>query len=83
MQSSNLQKDKLELIEKIILTDDQSTLDQIKSILNDETSEYELTAEQKLIVEEATAKYLSGEEPSFTWKQVKNNARKRFNEKKS
>jgi len=83
MQSSNLQKDKLELIEKIILTDDQSTLDQIKNILNDETSEYELTAEQKLIVEEATAKYLSGEEPSFTWEQVKANARKSLNEKKS
>ncbi|HJS01216.1 MAG TPA: hypothetical protein VJ780_09800 [Flavobacterium sp.] len=83
MQSTNLQKDKLELIEKIIHTEDQSTLDFLKSILNDESSEYELTEEQKLILEEATAKYYSGEEPSFTWEQIKNNARKSFNEKKS
>lgn len=83
MQSANLQQQKLELIEKIIQTDDQNTLDFLKSILNDETSEYELSEEQKLILEEATAKYYSGEEPSFTWEEVKNNARKKYNEKKS
>lgn len=83
MQSTNLQKQKLELIEKIIHTDDQNTLDFLKSILNNEPSEYELTEEQKLILKEATAKYYSGEEPSFTWEQVKNNARKNYNEKKS
>lgn len=83
MQSANLQQQKLELIEKIINTDDQNTLDFLKSILNNETSDYELTDEQKLILEEATAKYYSGEEPSFTWEQVKNNARKNYNEKKS
>ncbi len=76
MQSTNLQKDKLELIEKIIRLEDKSTLDYIKSILTEETSEYELTDEQKLIVEEATAKYYSGEQSSFTWEEVKNNARK-------
>ena len=77
MQSTNLQKDKLELIEKIIHLEDKSILDSIKSILTEDCSEYELTDEQKLIVEEATAKYYSGEEPSFTWEEVKNNARKR------
>lgn len=77
MQSANLQKQKLELIEKIIHTDDQSTLDFLKSVLNDEPSEFKLSEEQKLIVEEATAKYYSGEEPSFTWDEVKNNIRKR------
>ncbi len=77
MQSTNLQKDKLELIEKIIHLEDKSILDSIKSILTEDSSEYELTDEQKLIVEEATAKYYSGEEPSFTWEEVKNNARKR------
>lgn len=83
MQSANLQKDKLELIEKIIRLEDQSTLDFLKDVLNDDHSEYELTDEQKLIVEEATAKYYSGEKPSFTWEEIKNNARKSFNEKKS
>lgn len=83
MQSTNLQKDKLELIEKIIHTEDQSTLDFLKDVFSDDNSEYKLTEEQKLIVEEATAKYYSGEEPSFTWEQIKSNARKSFNEKKS
>lgn len=83
MQSTNLQKDKLALIEKIIHIEDKSVLDYIKSILTEDSSEYELTDEQKQIVEEATAKYYSGEEPSFTWEEVKNNARKKFNEKKS
>jgi len=83
MQPTNLQKDKLHLIERIIHTEDQSTLDFLKSILNDQTLEYELSNEQKLILEEATEKYYSGEKPSFTWDEAKANARKNYNEKKS
>ncbi|MEN9908319.1 MAG: hypothetical protein RLZZ540_1468 [Bacteroidota bacterium] len=77
MQSTNLQKDKLALIEKIIHTEDQSTIDFLKDVFSDDNSEYELTDEQKSIVEDATAKYYSGEVPSFTWEEVKNNVRKR------
>lgn len=83
MQSTNLQKDKLDLIDKIIHTEDQNTLNFLKSILNDGNIEYQLSNEQKSILEEATEKYYSGEEPSFTWEQVKINARKNHNEKKS
>lgn len=83
MQPTNLQKDKLALIDKIIHTEDQETIDFLKEVLNDDGSDYELTDEQKLIVEDATAKYYSGEEPSFTWEEIKNNARKSYNEKKS
>jgi hypothetical protein len=83
MQSTNLQKDKLDLIEKIIRLEDKTKLDYLKSILNDETLEYKLSNEQKLILEEATEKYYSGVEPSFTWEEVKANARKNHNEKKS
>jgi len=83
MQSTNLQKDKLDLIEKIIHTKDQSILDVIKSVLNDDSLEYILSGEQKLILEEATEKYYSGEEPSFTWDEVKITARKNYNEEKS
>ncbi len=83
MQSTNLQKDKLDLIEKIIRLQDKTKLDYLKSILNDENLEYKLSNEQKLILEEATEKYYSGEEPSFTWEEVKANARKTHNEKKS
>ena len=83
MQPTNLQKDKLALIDKIIHTEDQETIDFLKDVLNNDGSDYELTDEQKLIVEDATAKYYSGEEPSFTWEEIKNNARKSYNEKKS
>ncbi|TDD97360.1 addiction module protein [Flavobacterium cellulosilyticum] len=83
MQSTNLQKDKLDLIDKILHTEDQSTLDFLKSILIDENQEFQLSDEQKTILEKATEKYYSGEEPSFTWEQVKINARKSHNEKKS
>jgi len=76
MQSTNLQKDKLELIKKIIHTEDQSTIEFLKDILNDDNSEYQLTNEQKSIVEDATAKYYSGEQSSFTWEEIKRNARK-------
>ena len=62
---------------------DKLSLD-VKNIkLGEVTLGKELTDEQKLIVEDATAKYYSGEEPSFTWEEVKNNVRKSFNEKKS
>ena len=83
MQPTNLQKDKLALIDKIIHTEDQETIDFLKDVLNNDGSDYELTDEQKLIVEDATAKYYSGEEPSFTWEEIKSNARKSYNEKKS
>jgi len=71
MQSANLQKQKLELIEKIIHTDDQSTLDFLKSILNDETSDYELTDEQQNIVRENTENYLSGKDKGKSWDEIK------------
>lgn len=76
MQSTNLQKDKLELIEKIIHMEDQRTIDFLKDGFSDDNSEYQLTNEQKLIVEDATAKYYSGEQSSFTWEEIKRNARK-------
>ena len=83
MQSINLQKDKLDLIEKIIRLEDKNKLDYLKSILNDETLEYKLSDEQKSILEEATEKYYSGEATSFTWEEVKANARKNNTEKRS
>ena len=39
MQSTNLQKDKLDLIDKILHTEDQSTLDFLKNVLNDDSLE--------------------------------------------
>ncbi|MDQ5930076.1 MAG: hypothetical protein QG594_1859 [Bacteroidota bacterium] len=54
MQPTNLQKDKLALIDKIIHTEDQETLDFLKDALSDDRSDYELTDEQKSIVRENT-----------------------------
>lgn len=71
MQPTNLQKDKLDLIERIIHTEDQSTLDFLKSVLNDETLEYELSEEQINIVRESTENYLSGKDKGKSWEEVK------------
>lgn len=71
MQSTNLQKDKLELIEKIIHTEDQSTLDFLKDVLSDEPIELKLTEEQQNIVRENTENYLSGKDKGKSWEEIK------------
>lgn len=71
MQSLNLQQQKLELIEKIIHTDDQSTLDFLKSVLNDKPSEFKLSEEQQNIVRENTENYLSGKDKGKSWDEIK------------
>jgi hypothetical protein len=71
MQSTNLQKDKLDLIDKILHTEDQGTLDFLKNVLNDEPLEYQLTEEQKNIVRESTENYLSGKDKGKSWEEVK------------
>jgi hypothetical protein len=43
MQSTNLQKDKLDLIDKILHTEDQNKLDFLKNVLNDEPLKYQLS----------------------------------------
>lgn len=71
MQSTNLQKDKLDLIDKILHTEDQSTLDFLKDCLNDEPLQYQLSEEQKNIVRESTENYLLGKDKGKSWKEVK------------
>jgi len=71
MQSSNLQKDKLDLIEKIIHTEDQSTIDFLKDVFSDDDSEYQLTKEQQNIVRENTENYLSGKDKGKSWDEIK------------
>ena len=85
MQNTQMQKDKLDLIEKIIKLDDQETLEILKDILDDDNS-YELTEEQKLMVEESYAKYISGEERGYSWDEVQENIagiKKNINEKRA
>lgn len=71
MQSAQIQKDKLKLIEKIIQLDDETILESIKLILKDVDSEYILTEEQKNIVRESTENYLSGKDKGKSWEEVK------------
>ena len=85
MQNAQLQKDKLDLIEKIIKLNDPETLEMLKDILDDDNS-YELTAAQKLMVEESYAKYISGEERGYSWDEIQENIagiKKNINEKRA
>ena len=76
MQSTNLQKDKLDLIDKILHTEDQSTLDFLKNVLNDDSLEYQLSEEQKNIIRESTQNYLSGKDKGKSWEEVKSKKKK-------
>lgn len=80
MQSLNLQQQKLELIEKIIHTDDQSILDFLKSVLNDKPSEFKLSEEQQNIVRENTENYLSGKDKGKSWEEIKSKLISKRNE---
>lgn len=71
MQTIQFQKDKLELIEKIIHLKNAAVLENIKQLLS--SDEYELSAEQIDIVEESYAKYISGEDKGKSWEEVKSN----------
>lgn len=82
MQSSQLQKDKLKLIEKIMETEDKLLIDYFNDMISNMEG-YQLNESQKMILEEATEKYYSGEEPSFSWEEVKANARKNYDEKRT
>ncbi len=87
MQPIHIQKDKLELIEWISQLNDISIIEKLKEImLDEENSGFKLSDEQKLILEEGAAKYLSGEEKAYSWQEIKNNAsqlKKLINEKKA
>jgi hypothetical protein len=87
MQPVQLQKDKLDLIEWIAQLEDGSVLQKIKEIMLEEDSYgFNLSDEQKLIIEEGTEKYLSGEERPYSWDEIKSNAaqlKKGINEKKA
>ena len=60
--------------------------DEIKNFIegfSEDTNDYVLTEEQKTILEDATEKYYSGKESSFSWDEVKANARKNYDGKKA
>jgi len=87
MQSVQLQKDKLDLIEWITQLEDPAMIQKIKQIMIEEDNYgFSLSDEQKLILEEGTEKYISGEERDYSWEEIKNSSaqlKKLINEKKA
>ncbi|QYJ68206.1 hypothetical protein [Flavobacterium litorale] len=87
MQSLQIQKDKLSLIEWITQIEDVVVLNKLKAIMTeDENSNFLLSEEQQLILKETAKKYHSGEERTYTWQEIKANAaelKKNINEKKA
>ena len=72
MQTTQFQKDKLDLIEQIILLKDKSTLNDLKDILNFK-NDYKLSDEEMNVVRESTKNYLSGIDNGKSWNEVKSN----------
>ncbi|MCR5863144.1 hypothetical protein LRS05_13865 [Flavobacterium sp. J372] len=83
MQQLQMQKDKLDIIEWIKHLEDSHIVEYLKQLMSSNDSDsYVLTEEQKAEVRESHEKYLSGEDKGFTWEEVKERARKRFDEQK-
>ncbi len=75
MQTIQLQKDKLELIEWITQLEDSTVIEKLMEIMDEEDNyRYKLSNEQILSLEEGAAKYESGEERGYTWQEVKEQA---------
>ena len=76
MTTSNLKKNIYKAIEQI---NDVDYLNSLYHIIAGRIieSDYPLTKEQLKILKERETKYLSGKSKTFTWEEVKNNARKK------
>ncbi|MEO7080715.1 MAG: hypothetical protein ABIY71_04270 [Flavobacteriales bacterium] len=69
---------KLQLIERLLRTQDEGLLKKIASLFKKEADVEEdgLTDEQYNIVQERYEEYKRGEGKSYTWEEVRENARK-------
>jgi hypothetical protein len=75
MQTVQLQKDKLGLIEWITQLEDVTVIEKLMEIMvEEETQGFILSDEQIVSLEEGAAKYISGEERGYTWEEVKEQA---------
>lgn len=79
---TSLESKKLRVLEKLANTFEESVLDKVESILNKEEgqSKYNIPKEHYRLLEEDHQKYLSGELETYSWEEVKENARKAFDE---
>ncbi|SDW87853.1 hypothetical protein [Flavobacterium degerlachei] len=81
MQSTQLQIEKLNLIEKIIHIEDENLIKYLNAILLEDKNEYQLSEEQINIIQESRSKYLSGEDKGKTWDEVKSSLLKKRDER--
>lgn len=81
IQSTQLQIEKLNLIEKIIHIEDENLIAYLNAMLLENTNEYKLSAEDLSIIEESRSKYLSGEDIGKSWDEVKSSLHKKRDER--
>lgn len=81
IQSTQLQIEKLNLIEKIIQIEDENLIEYLNAMLLENTNEYKLSAEDLSIIEESRSKYLSGEDIGKSWDEVKSSLHKKRDER--
>jgi hypothetical protein len=73
----DVQATKLELIEMLLRTEEESVLKKIKELLETfSINDSELTEADYKILDQRREKHLSGHSSSFSWEEVKEDARK-------
>lgn len=71
----DVQATKLELIEMLLKTEEESVLIKIKEILEKSFEDSGLTEDDYKIFDQRRNKHLSGNAKSFSWEEVKEDAR--------
>ncbi len=66
---------KLELVQQLLLTENEELLVKVQNILSADSENFELSDEHKKILDERKARADSGEGRSFSWEEVKEQAR--------
>ncbi|WP_343487041.1 hypothetical protein [Allomuricauda sp. d1] len=71
---------KLRALERLAASYSEELLDRVNALLDEEQEEYSIPEAHFKILEEEHQKYLRGELKTLTWEEVKQNARKAFDE---
>ncbi len=77
---STLEVKKSRVLERLAETNNEAVFDKIEELLDKEGVRYTIPKEHYDLLEEDRQKYLKGELETFTWEEVKKNARKAFDE---
>ena len=72
----DLQLTKLEIIEMLLHTKEETVLDKVRMLLETEQDDFSLTEKQYKLIDKRRENYLNGEGKSLTWEEVEQNALK-------